>query len=564
MKKILNTTHLALLISGFFIGSALFATASVDDVAFPIAELGGCEDRGACYAYCEEEAHMSECIDFAQKHGLISEKEAKIAREYPEIVSQGGPGGCGSMESCESYCIDIAHIGECVAFAETHGLIEGDELKEAKQIAQALEAGATMPGGCVDKRRCNAYCEDTSHMEECLNFATAAGMMSEEEIAEAQAMMPFITKGEMPGQCTTKRECEDYCGMDENFEECVSFAEKAGLVSEKEAEIARKTGGKGPGGCEGTMECESYCNDEEHQRECFDFAKEHDLISEEELAQIEEGVGRLRAGLEQAPDGVRECLYQELGETVVQEIETGEVLPDPDMGKKMEVCFAGFVEEMQQKLEDALAEASSETVACVEEKVGEDNIAKIRAGEAPSPETGSAIRECFEKEHSEGMQRLVEGLETMPDEARECVEEKLGVTLDEVRQGNTEGIGPEAQDYIQKCMEDLVDVVMKEIEAQAPQEVTACLREKYENGLKERILTGDIRGPEDIKPEIEECAALIMPAAAEMGSSGEKQTGAPPADFQPDASMCKQFERAPSCDYVPDEVKEMCRQCRGE
>jgi hypothetical protein len=562
MKKILTKTHVALVIALGLIGLAVYAEASIDEITFPVVELGECADREECFAYCEDETHIQECVDFAERHGLIAPEDAAIARKYPEVVAQGGPGGCDSMSDCEAYCTDIAHIGECVTFAEKYGLVGSEELAEAKQIAQALSQGAKMPGGCTHKMGCKTYCEDMSHAEECLAFAEAAGMMSQEEIAEAKQMIPFIQKGEMPGQCTTKRECEDYCGSEEHFDECVGFAEKSGLISAEDAEMARKIGGKGPGGCDSKFECEIYCDTEENQRECFNFAKEHSLLSAEELAQVEEGVGRLRAGLDQAPDEVRTCLKETLGEETMKRIEEGSVLPSPEMGEKMKECFAGYVDEMQKKLEDALAEASEETKDCVKEKAGAENLAKIRAGEPPSPEAGGAIRSCFEKEHKEGMRRLVEGLETMPDEARVCVEGKLGVTLQEVKQGKTDGIGPEAEDHIQKCMSDLAETVMKEIEAQAPEEVTTCLRKKYEAGLKERIMAGEIRGPEDIKPEISECASLIAPPEGSRGGSAGA-TAAPPSDFQPDAQMCKQFERAPSCDYVPDNVKDLCLKCRN-
>ncbi|MCK5096348.1 MAG: hypothetical protein KAR24_03275, partial [Candidatus Pacebacteria bacterium] len=383
--------------------------ASIEEVTFPIAELGNCENRESCFAYCEEADHIGECTDFAEKHELISKEDAEMARKYPEIVKQGGPGGCDSVASCEAHCEDLNNIGQCVAFAEKHGLLTGTELAEAKKIMTALQQGAELPGGCRDPQECKMYCEDATHMGECLTFAEAAGMMSSEEIGEARRMLPYIEKGETPGQCTTKSGCENYCANDSNFGECVDFAEKAGFMSVEEAEMARKTGGKGPGGCSSEAECSTYCNEPENQRECFDFAEEYNLVPPEELARIEEGIGRLRSGLDQAPEQVRACLQEKFGEEVMQEIAQGTILPNPEMGKVMEGCFAGFVGEMQGKLEETLAEASPETLVCIDGKVGQVNIDNIHAGEPPTPEAGDAIRMCFEAQFDAGMARFLEG-----------------------------------------------------------------------------------------------------------------------------------------------------------
>ena len=557
--SIISVIFMTLICAGAF---TLNVFASIEEVTFPVVELGNCESKEACFAYCEETDHIGECTDFAEKHGIISKEDAEMARKYPDIVKQGGPGGCDSVASCEAHCEDLSNIGQCVAFAEKHGLLAGAELAEAKQVMTALQQGAELPGGCQDSRECKMYCEDATHVGECLTFAEAAGMMSTEEIAEARQVLPYIEKGETPGQCTTKLECENYCADDSKVSECVNFAEKVGFMSAEEAEMARKTGGKGPGDCSSEEECSTYCNKSDNQRECFDFAKEHDLVSPEELAQIEDGIGRLRSGLDQAPEQVSVCLQEKFGEKVVREIAQGTVLPNPEMGEVMEGCFAGFVDEMQNKLEKALGEASPETLVCIDEKVGQGNIDKIRAGEPPTPETGDAIRVCFEAQFEAGMARFLEGLETMPDEAKECLEKKVGATVKQMQSGKAnELIGPETERYVQECIDDLVAKVMAQIKEQAPIEVHDCLMEKYEAGMRERMMSGEIRGPEDIKPEIKECfEKMAIPSEAQGGSSG--QGGAIPADFQPDEQMCAQFKMAPSCDYVPDNVRSLCEKCQ--
>ena len=207
---------------------------SKDDIVFPVAELNNCANKTECGDYCDEPANMLACVSFAEKHNLMSKKEAEIARKFSAI--RAGPGKCASQKSCEAYCDDVNHIGECLAFAEEHGMMPEKELKEAKKVQAALARGAKLPGGCANKDQCEAFCENPNHMEECVAFAEAAGFMSSEE-----------------------------------------------------AKTIRKIGGKGPGDCKGREECEAFCEDPTHQDECFRFAQEHGLVPEEDMQRMEEG-----------------------------------------------------------------------------------------------------------------------------------------------------------------------------------------------------------------------------------------------------------------------------------
>ena len=49
--------------------------------------------------------------------------------------------------------------------------MSGTELEEAKKAAKAMMSGVKPPGNCKGKNQCDTYCSDSSHMEECLNFA---------------------------------------------------------------------------------------------------------------------------------------------------------------------------------------------------------------------------------------------------------------------------------------------------------------------------------------------------------------------------------------------------------
>ena len=148
-------------------------------------------------------------------------------------------------------------------------------------------------GNCASQQDCEIYCNNAQHMEACINFAEKEGMMTQEEIAEARKVLPFMLSGETPGGCQGKTECDAFCNKDENFQECIDFAEKAGLISGDELALVKKTGGKGPGGCQGKTECDAFCNDESHFSECVDFAVANGLMpaSEAEIAKKTGGKG---------------------------------------------------------------------------------------------------------------------------------------------------------------------------------------------------------------------------------------------------------------------------------
>jgi hypothetical protein len=144
------------------------------------------------------------------------------------------------------------------------------------------------PPACKGKKACDVYCQNPEHMEECMNFALEAGFMTDQEKADSQKMLAALKKGVKPPACRGKDECDVYCSQDEHMEECMNFAEAAGFMSPEEAAMARKTGGKGPGGCKGKEECEAFCNNPDNQETCFNFGKEHGLIPEEDLRMMEE------------------------------------------------------------------------------------------------------------------------------------------------------------------------------------------------------------------------------------------------------------------------------------
>src|SRR3989344_3207687 len=120
------------------------------------------------------------------------------------------------------------------------------------------------PGGCTSKESCEAFCSDFANVKECMRFAKDAKISvkkgSDEITPEnMEKFAELAEKGETPGGCKSESECRDYCEDATHFDECITFAEKAGLMPKDKVEKIKKLGGRGPGGCSSSKTCEAYC-----------------------------------------------------------------------------------------------------------------------------------------------------------------------------------------------------------------------------------------------------------------------------------------------------------------
>ena len=382
-----------------FFSTLTVSASSPSDIAFPVAELGGCRDKAACKAYCDQPEHKGVCVDFADRHGLLSREQAQIARRV--VAVEAGPGGCRSHTECEDYCEDDGHIDKCLEFAERENLLSGEELEEARRVSQALRAGNRLPGGCKSKaaceaycaeldhmaeclsfaeisglipprelaeakkvlkavqaghrppggcqgkRQCESYCNAPEHMEECLEFGLAAGFLDAREAEEARLVLPLLKSGQTPGKCRSKEQCDAYCADPTHFLECAEFAVKAGFIPPEEAAMLKKVlpflqAGQTPGKCRSREQCEAYCEDPAHRQECTDFALKAGLMSPEDLEEMQEGMERMREALAEAPDEVRACIGERLGAGVVAQIEAGTLSPGFNPGESFRECFDQF------------------------------------------------------------------------------------------------------------------------------------------------------------------------------------------------------------------------------
>ncbi len=361
---------------------------SAEDIQYPVPELDSCGSEAECRSYCDNAERAKECFSFAKKYHLISEEEAEEAADkYLDV--ENGPGGCDSWSSCEEYCTTIDHLDECISFADETGYYSPEQLAEARKFQALVKTGAKFPGDCKDRNACEIYCSVPSNMEECLNFAEASGFMRKDEIDEARKFMALMQQGESPGGCTSKEQCEKYCFEDSHIEECIAFAEKAGVMTAEEAEMARKVGGKGPGGCQSKGQCEAYC--EANSEECFDFAQEHGLISDDDLEQMREGMKQFRENLDTMPPEAVQCLKDVLGEENFNKIADGQPIFDRGMEGKMKSCFGQITVQFSQQLANLPPEAAE----CIKDAVGEEGLQKLQRGEAGDDLDFGSLENCF-------------------------------------------------------------------------------------------------------------------------------------------------------------------------
>ena len=591
-------------------------------ITYPITELGNCPNESECKSYCSKSENIIACTNFGEANGLLTPAEAKKAKEFADVLKGESPGACKDEASCKSYCDDIAHASECASFAERHNLISKQELTQLKQLAKALDAGASMPGGCKNKDSCEAYCASDTNIEECLSFAEASGMLSGKELAEAKKVLPYLKAGQTPGKCKNKAECENYCAQDDKVPECVDFAEKAGLITPEDAAIVRKTGGVGPGGCRSRDACATYCNGPDHQQECFEFASKHGLLRPEELKEIKEGTARLRVGLSQMPPEAVACLRRELGDEAVDQIAAGTYVPNKSVSDKVNNCISKSLGQIKQKLEEGF-KLSPEAKQCVQNKLGVGGLEQLLQGKINDPAVGDSIKGCFASAKAAGLKKLQAELPNIPPGGLACVEQALGAdVVRKIEAGEDVEIGPDAATAMQKCAETAKTQILdqfKQALQQIPPEMQDCVRGKLTPAVMKKVEAGEYR-EDKIRDLINQCVSAMIPKdipggppAGIPGMQGIPSipnipgastvpprgipsipripegipTGppvgmpaipavpsvppsaipaVPPSGTQgapSDEAMCQGFAAAPSCDYVPPQFQEICRKCKS-
>lgn len=222
---------------------------------------GGCSTREECRTYCDDMAHINECLQFAKDNGLMSQEDLDRAKLF---LNRAGPGGCKGV-ACKAYCDDEAHTQECLDFAQKNGLMTQEDVDRAKVMM-----GSTGPGGCVGIA-CKTYCEDKSHADACMQFAVEKGFMKQEEASQRRGAQMQAGPGGCVGQA-----CESYCEDPAHAEECRAFGKEHGITGGGDRGAGGPPPGtemRGPGGCTSQEQCEAFCK--ENRELCASYDPAH-------------------------------------------------------------------------------------------------------------------------------------------------------------------------------------------------------------------------------------------------------------------------------------------------
>ncbi len=375
------------------------SVASVEGISYPVAELGSCANETECRSFCDKPENSDLCMGFAEKNNLTS-GDSERAKQLAEL--DGKPGNCGTAAECESYCNDVSHLDECLAFAEKNNFMPPEDLEEARKLQAALANGAKLPGSCNTKEACDSYCNDPNNIEECITFGEAAGLIPADELEDARKVMQAIKKGVKPPPCGGKTGCDAYCSKPENIEQCITFAEAAGMIPASELEEAKKMmqaikkGAKLPN-CRGKAECDVYCADLSHMEECVTFAAAAGFMTEEEAARVKKMGGVGPGGCRSRESCESFCNNPDNRETCFNfQVERG-MLPQEELER---------IESDKRRMQETLANSPPEVEACLVNTLGQEMVEKMKAGTAMGSErTGNAMRECSDSYWSQYNER---------------------------------------------------------------------------------------------------------------------------------------------------------------
>ncbi|TSA45210.1 hypothetical protein D4R51_02315 [bacterium] len=185
---------------------------------------GGCTSKDNCETYCNNTDNINECVAFAEQNNLMPKEQLAEAKKVQAAIASGiKPPACGGKQACDKYCQDTAHVEECMAFAKAAGFMTPEEAKNSDKVIAAIKKGVKPPA-CRGSE-CDKYCAEPAHTEECIAFSEAAGFMTSQEAGIARK-----TGGKGPGGCVGKEQCDAFCNNTDNQETCFSFGKDNGLI----------------------------------------------------------------------------------------------------------------------------------------------------------------------------------------------------------------------------------------------------------------------------------------------------------------------------------------------
>lgn len=563
--------------------SAIARAVSVKDVVFPVAELGNCRSEGECRAYCEQRDNadiIRACLSFAGKYNLLPRDVVAQGEKFADVAALGGPGGCRDEKSCVAYCEDVAHIQECTSFVERYKLLPPDKLVEMKKFASAIKAGAKPPGNCNNKESCLAYCENPDHIDECLAFAEKAGFIAPDELAMAKKVAPFLKSGETPGGCKSKAECEAYCSDTSHFEPCLTFAQKLGFMSAREAELLKKVQGRSPGDCargapeQAGARCAAFCNDPANTQTCMKFAAQMGIITAEEASQVG-SLQDFQACYAVSTSKIKSCLEDHLGPELLGNLLKGIMPVDLEDLEKMMVkirdardCTNRYADQQIQTFTD-----NPDALACVDSEMGKGFLDELKAGKVACGDASvfqKKVAGCMENALGK---KLDQCFALACSEMKTCIQKFQGQSKEPIGEEKID-LDPSLKDKISAKFNACIAEDIRGCLAKDCPEMQTCINKlQTKGGEKEN------KGGGGLDPGIEQEITAKMTACMKSQQQGGQQQpptpqGPPPSSGayeypsaghqQAPQDYCSSFASAPNCSYVgpPDSQNyKYCKQC---
>lgn len=426
-----NNVSVLILISGIFISGGIISqahaqTATPSDIQYPISELGSCKSKNDCKVFCDNPKNSDACLAFAEQHSLMSSEELSNAKKFAD-TGMVGPGSCKGQVACEQYCSNSAHLEECTAFAKENGMMTDQQVQDSEKVIAAIKNGLKPPA-CSGPKQCETYCSSSAHMEECMTFSLAAGIVPDNQKEQMQKTLDAIKKGAKPPACQPNppsdqlgktnqsnnglQSCDEYCGTHQ--EECMSFSLATGMVPDDQKEQMQKTldvlkQGIKPPACQpnppsqdgaknqpnkpsqsgqGLQACDAYCAEPSHVEECVKFSVAIGNMTEEQ------GQNSIKNG-NKGPGG---CIGKDACDTFCNNPDNQDacfnfakdngMIPEGDLQKMQ----AG-----QQKMKDSFSSIPPEVLDCITSSLGADVVEKMKTGSMIGRQNGDAINQCFQK-----------------------------------------------------------------------------------------------------------------------------------------------------------------------
>lgn len=216
MKGFLTFLSVFLLFTIYYLLSAVGTHAQA--IAFPIVELGNCNNVATCKVYCDQLQNHDACVSFAKEKGIAVGKR-RVNEKYAVVLSSAKTAlGCSTVAACQSFCEEQANWERCQAFAQKHSL-GTSQIPSPKDEELLVKAKQNL--NCSSAEECRVLCDKQE------NYTKCAALLQDQVTSDDRAMFekykPLIK--EYLG-CDSIVTCMAFCINPLNSKKCQEFGER--------------------------------------------------------------------------------------------------------------------------------------------------------------------------------------------------------------------------------------------------------------------------------------------------------------------------------------------------